>query len=147
MKSLRSCFNPMAGPNASYSGRFVILWHDVENLSGRQNHYDFLLESAGFFVTLELSDLPWQGTKVEAKVLPPHRLDYWELEGPISGNRGCVTRITRGDYQLIATSKGQWEIPLCSAEIKTVLKINSETSDEFSQWTPETKLSISVAMP
>jgi hypothetical protein len=40
----------------------------------------------------------------EAIRLPDHRLTYLDYEGPISGNRGTVTRIDRGDYRQIKAS-------------------------------------------
>lgn len=134
----------MAGPIASESGRFVILWHEVDNMPGRQNHYDFLLESAGFFITIELLALPWEVSEVRGRVLSPHRLEYWELEGPISGNRGHVKRITRGTYRCASLARGQWELTLESAEVQKVLTIAADTSTEFRQLEPDTEVAIRV---
>lgn len=132
----------MAGPNPSESGRFVILWHLVENMPGRQNHYDFLLELAGFFVTIELMALPWEVDSARGRVLAPHRLEYWELEGPISANRGYVKRITRGNYQLTPHGGGNWELKLDSAEVQALLAIRIETSEEFAQLPSDTEMLI-----
>jgi|694.fasta_scaffold01048_18 hypothetical protein len=132
----------MAGPNPSESGRFVILWHTVDNMPGRQNHFDFLLEFAGFFVTIELMVLPWQVNSARGRVLPPHRLEYWELEGPISGHRGCVKRITRGYYQLTTRGGGNWDLKLDSADVQALLAIRIETSEEFAQLPPDTEMLI-----
>jgi hypothetical protein len=135
----------MAGPNVAESGRFVILWHEVDNMPGRQNHYDFLLESAGFFITIELSELPWEVALVRGKVLSPHRLEYWDLEGPISGNRGCVRRITRGNYQMVPTEQNAWKLTLDSAEVQTVLAIRAEPTVGEAQLVPDTELRICAA--
>jgi hypothetical protein len=132
----------MAGPNVAESGRFVILWHEVDNMPGRQNHYDFLLESAGFFITIELSALPWEVALVRGKVLSPHRLEYWDLEGPISGNRGCVKRITRGNYQMVPTEQNAWKLTLDSAEVQTVLSIRAEPTVGEAQLVPDTEVRI-----
>lgn len=134
----------MTGPNASESGRFVVLWHEVENMPGRQNHYDFLLEVAGFFVTLELGALPWEAVEVHGRVLSPHRLEYWELEGPVSGNRGSVKRITRGHYQCVSQAHGRGELKLDSAEVQTVLTLAAETSAVFAQLPAETVVTLSI---
>jgi hypothetical protein len=132
----------MSGPIASESGRFVILWHEVDNMPGRQNHYDFLLESPGFFITIELSVLPWEVASVRGRVLSPHRLEYWDLEGPISGNRGCVKRVMRGNYRMIPTGQSAWELTLDSAEVQRVLSIRAESPIVQGQFVPETELTI-----
>lgn len=111
-------------------------------MPGRQNHYDFLLESAGFFITIELSALPWEIAIVRGKVLSPHRLEYWDLEGPISGNRGCVKRITRGNYQMVPTEQNAWKLTLDSAEVQTVLSIRAEPTVGEAQFVPNTELRI-----
>jgi hypothetical protein len=107
-------------------------------MPGRQNHYDFLLETAGFFVTIELKVLPWEVSETHGRVLSPHRLAYWELEGPVSGNRGIVKRITRGHYQCVSQAHGCWELRLDSAEVQTVLMLTAETSAAFAQLPSDT---------
>jgi len=111
-------------------------------MPGRQNHYDFLLEAAGFFITIELSVLPWEVATVRGRVLSPHRLEYWDLEGPISGNRGCVRRVTRGNYRMVPTEQSAWELTLDSAEVQTVLSIRAESPVGQGQLVPATELTI-----
>jgi hypothetical protein len=36
-----------------------------------------------------------------AEHLPPHRSDYLEHEGPVSGDRGCVTRVESGLCEVV----------------------------------------------
>ena len=38
--------------------------------------------------------------EMDAEVLPDHRLAYLDYEGPISGDRGSVTRWDRGTYDV-----------------------------------------------
>ena len=39
---------------------------------------------------------------MEAVPLPDHRLFYLDYEGPVSGNRGTVSRWDQGYYQVLA---------------------------------------------
>lgn len=107
-------------------------------MPGRENHYDFLLETAGFFVTIELKALPWEVSETHGRVLSPHRLEYWELEGPVSGNRGNVKRITRGHYQCVSQAHGRWELRLDSAEVQAGLTLTAESSAPFAQLPSDT---------
>ncbi|MEI8016562.1 MAG: DNA polymerase ligase N-terminal domain-containing protein [Schlesneria sp.] len=75
--------------------RFVILVHDHPFL-----HWDFLLENGDHCRTwrllvdpeLSVDDFP-------AEAIPDHRLIYLDYEGPISGQRGAVTRWDSGTFQ------------------------------------------------
>lgn len=78
--------------------RFALLRHEVPAEFPRPSHWDLLLEWEGVAWTWELRELPALWTKQGAadplvvRRLPDHRLDYLEYEGPISGNRGVVSR-------------------------------------------------------
>ncbi len=44
----------------------------------------------------------WHNMPIQTvQELPLHRVEYLEYEGPISGDRGVVRRIARGNYQLL----------------------------------------------
>jgi len=105
------------------SARFVILHHTVDQLSGRTDHYDFMLESGISFLTMEILELPTKGKSISARLLPNHRLEYWDIEGPISGNRGSVKRISRGLYQTLELSPQHWTIALASPELSARLRL------------------------
>ena len=49
-----------------------------------------------------------------ALVLPDHRLAYLNYEGPISGNRGNVTRCAAGGFEIIAETPTRLELRLTS---------------------------------
>lgn len=85
--------------------RFVVLHHqvpeegNVAELVARGSHYDLMLESNQILLTWALAKWPLAiGESTTARELPPHRLTYLDYEGPISGNRGTVTRVCRGTY-------------------------------------------------
>jgi hypothetical protein len=76
--------------------RFVVLEHQTP--LGR--HWDFMLETASALATWSLAEPPDSTPTIAARALPDHRLAYLEYEGPISDNRGAVTRWDRGTYEL-----------------------------------------------
>jgi hypothetical protein len=78
--------------------RYVILQHD----SPRVLHFDFMLEWGDALRTWELLEEPQPGAEMRARPLPDHRLLYLDFEGPLSGNRGQVSRWDRGTYELIS---------------------------------------------
>lgn len=85
--------------------RFAILRHDMPPRDGRGLHYDLLLEeeqvAKGAARTFALDELPGKGRTVSAIALAPHRKHYFDYEGPVSGDRGTVSRIDRGTCEWI----------------------------------------------
>ena len=88
---------------------FVILHHQV---AGRE-HWDLMLEHGGVLLTWQLerepvlhADLP-----MPARRIGDHRLAYLEYEGPVSRDRGTVTRVDRGPVRIteITASKCEFE--------------------------------------
>ena len=75
--------------------RFVILRHD----SPQGLHWDFMLERGSSLATWALEREPAEGEVVCARALSDHRLAYLDHEGPVSGDRGSVTRWDAGTYQ------------------------------------------------
>jgi hypothetical protein len=81
--------------------RFVILEHDHPEL-----HWDFMLEVGGVLQTWRLPTPPRPGQTVPADMLFDHRTIYLDYEGPVSGNRGHVTRWDAGTYSWSPADKG-----------------------------------------
>jgi hypothetical protein len=79
--------------------RFVILEHDHPFL-----HWDLMLESGVWLRTWRLHGEPAAGRTIAAEALPDHRLAYLDYEGPVSGNRGTVTRWDAGEYRVVEES-------------------------------------------
>lgn len=61
-----------------------------------------MLERDGVLGTWTLCELPTEQAWVVAQRIHDHRLDYLEYEGPISGDRGHVSRYDRGSCQIDA---------------------------------------------
>ncbi len=79
--------------------RFAILRHETPPGSPRPLHWDFLLEDADTLLTWALAEPPAAGHAIAAEALANHRTAYLEYEGPVSGNRGTVTRWDAGTFQ------------------------------------------------
>lgn len=74
--------------------RFVILSHDWPF-----PHFDLMLESGDSLRTWRLRELPDRTKSMVLEQLADHRLDYLDYEGPVSGNRGTVTRWDWGAFK------------------------------------------------
>ena len=80
--------------------RFAVLLHD----GPRGPHWDLLLETGPSLATWALAREPNALGPIDAQRLADHRVEYLEHEGPVSGNRGFVTRWDDGDYRLVRQS-------------------------------------------
>ena len=112
--------------------RFVLLYHECPPGYERASHWDFMLEEGEQLRTWALPRLPrgWQAAQartatfypacpaiadensVEAEQLPDHRLGYLHEEGPLSGNRGKISRIDSGTYVSNVELPECWELAL-----------------------------------
>ena len=67
----------------------------------RPLHWDFMLETGTALRTWALQAEPAGSSPIDAIPLADHRLAYLDYEGPISGDRGSVTRWDVGNYELL----------------------------------------------
>lgn len=95
--------------------RYSVLLHEVPPDSGRKDHFDLLLENGEVLTTWELSSWPPASSQPVSR-LADHRLDYLEFEGPLTGNRGSVRRVSDGVYKVLSKSERQWLIELCGKD-------------------------------
>lgn len=134
--------------------RFVLLYHDTPSAYVRAPHWDFMLEVGDSLRTWALAELPaawaaaWQATtlghpdcpalatsnNVAAEQLGDHRLAYLDYEGPISGDRGVVTRIDLGSYVSLAESQTNWRLALDSHLVHGVIELQQSEADA-TRWT------------
>ena len=134
--------------------RFVLLYHDCPPNYERPSHWDFMLESGGVLRTWALEQLPrdWEtahartsaihpgcplialGNAVTAVRLRDHRREYLEIEGPLSGDRGCVMRVAAGTYRSKHEAPNEWRVSLDSEGLSARVGLSrNETGDD--QWT------------
>ena len=105
--------------------RFVILRHD----SPQGVHFDFMLEAGGVLKTWALPQPPQAGVEIECNALGDHRLAYLDYEGPISGERGAVTRWDRGNYTIERQSDAEWTVELAGETLKGQATLLRSTED------------------
>lgn len=111
--------------------QFAILEHDHPFL-----HWDLFLD-VGENETLKtwrLLSPPSTGTWIAAEPLPDHRRIYLDYEGEVSGNRGSVKRIARGQYQeLASSSEGErhFKITNCKLGKQATYRLQPDGSPEW----------------
>ena len=92
--------------------RFVVLRHQMPPESTRPLHWDLMLEEGDHLITWALSAAPAIDRPLKALPLTDHRLEYLEYEGPLSGNRGVVSRHDWGTYEKLFEDDHQRVIAL-----------------------------------
>ena len=108
--------------------RFVVLYHEMPAGDRRQSHFDLMLERGAVLRTFTLPRWPASDESVPCEPLADHRLAYLSYEGPISGNRGQVTRHESGEYDLITDSPGKLVLSLRGQRLRGTLTLTrSET--------------------
>jgi|SRR6516162_9422757 hypothetical protein len=80
---------------------YVILEHDWPT-----RHWDFMLEVGDVLQTWRLPTAPAANAEISAEKIFDHRLMYLDYEGPISGDRGSVTRWDAGSYEIVEEKSG-----------------------------------------
>ena len=113
--------------------RFVLLRHECPNDIPKPSHWDFMLERDGVLCTWELRALPLQWSNSEDTAeeamqvtrLPDHRIDYLEYEGPVSNNRGSVSRVDSGTFEFVRQGDNYWEVRLLGAKVRGSVRLES----------------------
>lgn len=116
--------------------RFVVLEHATEG--GR--HWDFMLQAGSALATWTVAGSPDGAGPISARVLPDHRIEYLDYEGPISGGRGSVTRWDAGEYRLDSRSAAELTVTLAGRKLvgRVTLRRTSDAADQWQfSFTPE----------
>jgi hypothetical protein len=111
--------------------RFVILHHDFPAGHARRPHWDLMLEWGQALRTWAVEIEPGVAMEVKAEALPDHRLAYLDYEGPISGNRGTVTRWDAGQYQLENDREDELTVQVRGGRLCGELRLRRETEGHF----------------
>jgi hypothetical protein len=92
-----------------------------------------MLEAGEILKTWALEAEPSAGAIVPARSLPDHRKRYLDYEGPVSKNRGEVTRWDGGRYRLISKTTQEWYVLLAGQKVRgqVVLRRISTGSDTW----------------
>jgi hypothetical protein len=109
--------------------RFAVLRHD----SPQRLHWDFLLEMGNTLKTWALPQAPESGAEMTCKALPDHRLAYLEYEGPVSGQRGSVTRWDQGTYRILRQSDSELAVELAGQKLagQVILERSPQGADRW----------------
>ncbi len=94
--------------------RYVVLEHECP----QGVHWDFMLEVDNVLRTWSLPFPPDERSTMTAEALADHRPAYLDYEGPVSANRGSVSRWDVGTYRLDRQSETRWEIELQGAKLR-----------------------------
>jgi hypothetical protein len=92
-------------------------------------HWDFMLESGKRLRTWALQEEPRSGAIVAAVSLGDHRAAYLDYEGPVSGDRGRVTRWDYGTYSTLWEDDTVWQVRLQGARWNGVAHLRRDTQD------------------
>jgi len=98
--------------------RYVILEHDWPT-----RHWDFLLEAGSVLRAWRLLAEPAPGCRVPAEPNADHRLFYLDYEGPVSGDRGNVSRWDAGTFDWLVDRSDCVEIELRGVKLSGHLRI------------------------
>lgn len=107
--------------------RFVILRHETPPGDPRGTHWDLMLEAEGALRTWALASEPAAGETISADQLADHRLTYLVYEGPISGNRGAVTRCDAGTMEWDEVIDERIVVTLRGATMRGEVRLSRET--------------------
>lgn len=113
--------------------RYVILRHETPPSFGRPPHYDLMLERDGALQTwaVERLDEVLAGETVTAEKLADHRLAYLEYEGPVSNDRGSVSRWDAGEYEKIREEAQDIAVRLSGGRFQGELMLCQDASGKW----------------
>jgi hypothetical protein len=106
--------------------RFVVLLHETPPGYPRGAHLDLMLEQEGVLRTWALDNPPLPGEIVSAERLPDHRLEYLDYEGAVSRERGVVSRVDSGRYEVLQETATVLAVRLEGQKIHGTLTLLAE---------------------
>lgn len=90
-----------------------------------------MLEQEDELLTWALEKLPTLGDSIPAAELPPHRTAYLDYEGPVSRNRGTVTRWDRGEFHWRSKEKDRYVVELQGVQLQGTATLNRQTATQW----------------
>jgi len=115
--------------------RFVLLYHDCPPDFGKPSHWDLMFEDEGVLLTWALAQPPTadesDGSTIAAMRLTDHRLAYLDYEGPVSGDRGSVSRVDAGAFHWLERSAARMHVKLAGATLTGEVVLTRVDDDEW----------------
>ena len=96
-------------------------------------HWDLFLEEAKTLRSWRLLEEPAHGRVVPAEPLPAHRKIYLDYEGPVSGDRGNVSRWDGGTYEILSDSPTSVRVALYDGTLAGTVLL--EATEDPTRWT------------
>lgn len=115
---------------------FVLL----EHTAGDDTHWDFLVETAESekLTSWRLLGNPLTATgPVLAQPIADHRRLYLDFEGELSGGRGRVRRLDRGEAEVVAEAQDIRILRLNGVRLFGLYKIAAGPETTFSRYRPD----------
>ncbi|MFO0832099.1 MAG: hypothetical protein U0637_09670 [Phycisphaerales bacterium] len=119
--------------------RTVLLRHDLPDGSW---HWDWMLERApgkpllSFRISARV-DLP-ETLEFQAQRTPDHRPTYLHYQGPVSNNRGTVTRIASGTVESLSDEPGECRVTVAFGPFRRTWSGRPKTDPHWQFQTCET---------
>jgi hypothetical protein len=88
-----------------------------------------MLETSGRLRTWSLADEPQVGRCSVGQSLEDHRIEYLQYEGPLTGNRGHVSRWDRGEYTLLDQDEDRLIVRLAGERLQCTAKLTRQSGD------------------
>lgn len=117
--------------------RFVVLHHETPPHAQRASHFDFMIEGGETLWTWALPQWPEPGVWLNVEPLRDHRLAYLEYEGPISGDRGHVTRRESGTCEVLQRDGARTVVRLAGERMRGTIQIETLLDGCRLMWQPE----------
>ncbi len=113
--------------------RYVILRHECPPGYARPSHWDLMLERAAALQTWALPESPDSSKAMIAEALGDHRAEYLTYEGPVSEERGTVSRWDEGTYTLDRDDPSQIVVVLDGEKLVGRVELKQQPDDP-SRW-------------
>jgi hypothetical protein len=107
--------------------RYVILEHDHP-----VRHWDFMVEAGDKLRSWRLAAAPGPGQVVPAEPAFDHRLLYLDYEGPVSGERGNVSRWDAGTFRDMREEDGRVTLCLDGERLRGIAVLARGPSGDWS---------------
>ncbi len=125
--------------------RFVVLFHEMPHENDRASHFDWMFEMNGSLRTWAVESnkdiksfvskpSPSEQFRWPAVKLVNHRIDYLNYEGPISNNRGRVSRCLMGEFDLLHDAEDSFQANLRFLQPTNVFPLAIRFDREENHW-------------